>query len=405
LKGQQRLAGMKERLQRLTGMRRRLAPISAVLLIASIFLPFYKTYGQLYPKGWVSLSEIVIPYLLFLPTIGFENATAYGAQLMYTAVMILLVVGGLLVILRGKLGALLGLAAMLITTLGSFAYLYSGDYALWSIVWMPSLMMGYYIGWLGAIVGLFAMPFKKIRRKSSEKEAVAQTVTAQGAKPSTKVPPTPPPMPSGVVVSPTITVTQTQTVMRMPPRPEEYARPLPKPMPPRPEEEGSWLKQVEEGKPAEIPQPKTREGVKRIAESERKRAEEAKPTEALKQALSEGAEDAKPKPSEGTETVEATRPGLTEETKLAEVEKPGPGETTPDDVVLAIDALKRRQESGTISAEALRAELGKLMFTDQSDKYWTIDFRTGKWVYHDGERWVDGTPPPTLRTETSPRYS
>jgi hypothetical protein len=382
-------------------MRKRLAPISAVLLIASIFLPFYKTYGQLYPKGWVSLSEIVIPYLLFIPTIGFENAIAYGAQLMYTAVLILLVVGGLLVMVRGRLGSLLGLAAMSIVTLGSYAYLYSGDYALWSIAWLPSLMMGYYVGWLGAIVGLFAMPFK-IRRKSSEKEAAAQTATAQGAKPSPTAAPTPPPIPSGVVVSPTITVTQTQTVLRMPPRPEEYAKPLPKPRPPRPEEEGSWLKQAGEGKPVEIPQPKTREGVGRIVEPERKRAEEAKPTEAPKQGPLEGAEDAKPKPSEGTETVEAARPGPAEEAKPAEVgSKPGPGETTPDDIVLAIDALKRRQESGAISMEVLRAELGKLMFTDPSDKYWTIDFRTGKWVYHDGERWVDGTPPPTLKTETS----
>jgi len=73
------------------------------------------------------------------------------------------------------------------------------------------------------------------------------------------------------------------------------------------------------------------------------------------------------------------------------------GETTPEEVVSAISSLKYMQSSGVITTEQLHQELSKMVFTDSSDKYWTIDINTDHWVYHDGTKWVEGVPPPTLQ--------
>lgn len=73
------------------------------------------------------------------------------------------------------------------------------------------------------------------------------------------------------------------------------------------------------------------------------------------------------------------------------------GETTPEEVVGTLNSLKYMQSSGVITSEQLRQELSKMVFTDSSDKYWTIDNNTGRWVYHDGTKWVEGVPPPTLK--------
>jgi len=92
------------------------------------------------------------------------------------------------------------------------------------------------------------------------------------------------------------------------------------------------------------------------------------------------------------------RPEEVPQAKPAELPPPKPGETTPGEVVQTIDSLKQQQESGKISAEQLQGELRKLMFKDLLGKFWTVDFRTGQWVYHDGARWVEGIPPATLKT-------
>jgi len=73
------------------------------------------------------------------------------------------------------------------------------------------------------------------------------------------------------------------------------------------------------------------------------------------------------------------------------------GETTPEEIVSVMNSLKYMQTSGAITSEQLHQELSKMVFTDSSDKYWTIDINTGHWVYHDGTKWVEGVPPPTLQ--------
>jgi len=76
---------------------------------------------------------------------------------------------------------------------------------------------------------------------------------------------------------------------------------------------------------------------------------------------------------------------------------PQKGVITPEEVAKAVDALKQKQSSGEISQEKLMGELGKLMYLDDAGKYWTIDFRTGRWVHYDGANWVEGQPPRQLR--------
>jgi hypothetical protein len=109
-----------------------------------------------------------------------------------------------------------------------------------------------------------------------------------------------------------------------------------------------------------------------------------------------------PPPIPPTEVVVSPTISLTQ-TQIAGEGRPvrpesqtGQGETTPLMVAKTIDSLKEKKASGEITAEKFQEELGKLMFRDASGKFWTVDYRTGHWVYHDGTKWVEGTPPPTL---------
>lgn len=87
-----------------------------------------------------------------------------------------------------------------------------------------------------------------------------------------------------------------------------------------------------------------------------------------------------------------------EATQAKQVELPHlEGETTPEEVVSAMNSLKHLQASGAITSEQLHQELSKMVYTDSSDTYWTIDANTGNWVYRDGTKWVEGVPPPTLQ--------
>lgn len=73
-----------------------------------------------------------------------------------------------------------------------------------------------------------------------------------------------------------------------------------------------------------------------------------------------------------------------------------PGETTPEEVVETVNSLRRRKQSGEISSEQLREEVQKMIFRDASGRFWTIDFRFGRWVCHEGEAWAPRTPPSRL---------
>jgi len=84
--------------------------------------------------------------------------------------------------------------------------------------------------------------------------------------------------------------------------------------------------------------------------------------------------------------------------KQAQQPQPKPGETTPEEVMKIVDSLKQRQASGELSSEKLQEELNKLIFNEASGRFWSVDFMTGQWVYHDGTKWVEGIPPPTLKT-------
>src|ERR671910_102239 len=55
--------------------------------------------------------------------------------------------------------------------------------------------------------------------------------------------------------------------------------------------------------------------------------------------------------------------------------------------------LKRQHDSGTLSTEEFDAQLEQLMVQDDQGHWWNKSRETGEWHYHDGDTWVQGTPP------------
>jgi len=99
-----------------------------------------------------------------------------------------------------------------------------------------------------------------------------------------------------------------------------------------------------------------------------------------------------PKPA----AAEPPGPGEAGAEAPKEVRELRPGETTPEEVLANIDSLMRRMKSGEISSEQLREEVQKMIFRDSSGRFWSIDFRFGRWACYDGERWAPRTPPSKL---------
>src|ERR687894_578702 len=70
--------------------------------------------------------------------------------------------------------------------------------------------------------------------------------------------------------------------------------------------------------------------------------------------------------------------------------------------------LKHQHESGTLSTEEFDAQLEQLRVQDDQGHWWTKSRETGGWHYHDGDTWVQGTPPAyrsspqTLSAESAP---
>jgi hypothetical protein len=59
--------------------------------------------------------------------------------------------------------------------------------------------------------------------------------------------------------------------------------------------------------------------------------------------------------------------------------------------------LKGKCDAGIISEEEFKAQLKELMIQDWKDNWWIIGYETGRWYYHDGEKWVQGKPPRIAR--------
>src|SRR5918995_934483 len=70
--------------------------------------------------------------------------------------------------------------------------------------------------------------------------------------------------------------------------------------------------------------------------------------------------------------------------------------------------LKHQHDSGTLSTEEFDAQLEQLRIQDDQGHWWTKSRETGEWHYHDGDTWVQGTPPAyrsspqTLSAESAP---
>jgi len=100
-----------------------------------------------------------------------------------------------------------------------------------------------------------------------------------------------------------------------------------------------------------------------------------------------------PKPAAA---AEPPGPGEAGAAAPKEVHELRPGETTPEEVLESINSLMGRMKSGEISSEQLREEVQKMVFRDSSGRFWSIDFRFGRWACYDGERWAPRTPPSRL---------
>jgi hypothetical protein len=55
--------------------------------------------------------------------------------------------------------------------------------------------------------------------------------------------------------------------------------------------------------------------------------------------------------------------------------------------------IKRRHEAGELAQEEFDEQLKQLMVQDEEGRWWAKSRRSGEWHYHDGNRWVRGTPP------------
>ena len=55
--------------------------------------------------------------------------------------------------------------------------------------------------------------------------------------------------------------------------------------------------------------------------------------------------------------------------------------------------LRENHRNGAISEESFLKAISQLMVQDAQGKYWTIDPKTGDWLYYDGHIWQPATPP------------
>lgn len=71
--------------------------------------------------------------------------------------------------------------------------------------------------------------------------------------------------------------------------------------------------------------------------------------------------------------------------------------------------LKAQHDAGTLSEADFKAQLQNLMAEDEQGRWWIIGYETGRWYFHDGERWSPGEPPrpapeapPKVKVEPTP---
>ncbi|MBI4785589.1 MAG: tetratricopeptide repeat protein [Chloroflexi bacterium] len=55
--------------------------------------------------------------------------------------------------------------------------------------------------------------------------------------------------------------------------------------------------------------------------------------------------------------------------------------------------LKGKLDVGAIGEEEFKAEIEKLRFQDEQNRWWMIGAQSGKWYNYDGMRWIPGQPP------------
>ena len=64
-----------------------------------------------------------------------------------------------------------------------------------------------------------------------------------------------------------------------------------------------------------------------------------------------------------------------------------------EDIERRLRQLREKLNAGAISSEQFESEIEKLHFTDALGRTWMIGAQSSKWYYHDGQKWVQATPP------------
>ncbi len=66
--------------------------------------------------------------------------------------------------------------------------------------------------------------------------------------------------------------------------------------------------------------------------------------------------------------------------------------------------LRRKYETGTLSAEQFDAQLKELMVQDKQGRWWAKGRLTGAWSYYDGKDWIKSNPPYLPPTPQQPDW-
>ncbi|NPV50352.1 MAG: zinc ribbon domain-containing protein [Candidatus Methanofastidiosum sp.] len=153
--------------------------LGGIILIVAAFLPFFY-----FIDGWYSIFEITYAVLMnFTNNATMQNFLlqinpSYGMAAMTLALMVagffLLVIGGLLAIIKKSGGSVAGPGGMVVLTIAGF--LYAGALI------FGFLAIGFYLGWVGAILCIIGGAISPDKDKSRVNVSVnqQQNVTTTG---------------------------------------------------------------------------------------------------------------------------------------------------------------------------------------------------------------------------------
>ncbi|MCP8321842.1 MAG: hypothetical protein H3Z52_13045, partial [archaeon] len=128
--------------------------IGGIILIISPFLAWFSFSVTIPYYGPVSFSASLISIA--------EIASLFGGIWSYIPIiiLILLIVGGIVSFFKGLIGGIIGLVGVLIFTVLVFTSEVSQTLSLLGLSVFNILGIGYYLAWIGAIIGIISIIYK-----------------------------------------------------------------------------------------------------------------------------------------------------------------------------------------------------------------------------------------------------